>query len=487
MTMLTGLQPSRLWNFFAQICQIPHPSKREEALRNWIANLATAEKLRLKKDQKGNLLIRKPAAAGMESCQPVILQAHLDMVPQANADSGHDFSRDPIQPYIDGDWVRAKGTTLGADNGIGVAACLAVLTDPTVKHGPLEVLFTVDEEAGMGGAFALQPNWLEGKILINTDAEQDGDIYMGCAGGLEARLDFTLDFEALPEGYQTYQLQLSGLQGGHSGLDIHEDRGNANQVLCRTLFRLQQHFPLKISTPNGGTLRNAIPREASAIIALPLSQQADFATWCDNEAQQLKQEYRHIDPAVQLTGSACPPIKQVLTAATQHRLLAGLTAIPNGVIRMSHAIKGVVETSTNLGVIKTDGEQLSAVSFVRSLTDEGRLHLRSVFAAIASLSQAECIFSGDYSGWAPDPDSSVMQIVRQQHQRLFGHQANIMVIHAGLECGLFKKAYPDLDMVSVGPTIKGAHSPDERVSVSSTERFWQLLTATLAAIPQHQR
>ncbi|WP_188025408.1 aminoacyl-histidine dipeptidase [Tolumonas osonensis] len=484
MTMLTRLQPSRLWNFFAQICQIPHPSKQEAALRDWITDLAMTRDLAVSQDSKGNLLIRKPASAGMEQVQPVILQAHLDMVPQANADRAHDFSCDPIQPYIEGDWVRAKGTTLGADNGIGVAACLAVLTDPTVKHGPLEVLFTVDEEAGMGGAFALQPDWLEGKILINTDAEQDGDIYMGCAGGLEARLDFTLDFAALPEGYQTYRLQLGGLQGGHSGLDIHEERGNANQLLCRTLFRLQQHFPLKISALNGGTLRNAIPREACAVVALPPGQQAEFIASCHAAAELLRQEYQHTDPAIQLTCTPCPPVEQALTDTTQSNLLAGLTAIPNGVIRMSHAITGVVETSTNLGVIRTEEKQLSAVSFVRSLTDEGRAHLHSVFAAVAALSHAEAVFSGDYSGWAPDPDSAAMQIVQQQHQRLFGQQANIMVIHAGLECGLFKKTYPHLDMVSIGPTIKGAHSPDERVSVSSVERFWQLLTATLAAIPQ---
>ncbi len=485
--MLTRLPPPWLWNFFAQICQIPHPSKQEAALRDWITDLAMTRDLAVLRDSKGNLLIRKPASPSMEQVQPVILQAHLDMVPQANADSGHDFSRDPIQPYIDGDWVRAKGTTLGADNGIGLAACLAVLTDPTLKHGPLEVLFTVDEEAGMGGAFALQPDWLEGKILINTDAEQDGDIYMGCAGGLEARLDFPLDFAALPEGYQSYLLQLGDLQGGHSGLDIHEDRGNANQLLCRTLFRLQQHFPLKISALNGGTLRNAIPREASVVVALPLAQQTEFTAWCHAAAQLLKQEYRHIDPTIQLTCAPCSPVEQVLTDATQNNLLAGLMAIPNGVIRMSHAITGVVETSTNLGVIKIDGERLSAISFVRSLTDEGRAHLRSVIAAVAALSHANAVFYGDYSGWAPDPDSAAMQIVQQQHQRLFGQQANIMVIHAGLECGLFKKTYPHLDMVSIGPTIKGAHSPDERVSVSSVERFWHLLTATLAAIPQQQR
>lgn len=483
MTMLTRLQPSRLWTFFAQICQIPHPSKQEAALSNWIINLANAKKLTLLQDAKGNLLIRKAATDGMEQSQPVILQAHLDMVPQANHDTAHDFSRDPIQPYIDGNWVRAKGTTLGADNGIGVAACLAVLTDPTVRHGPLEVLFTVDEEAGMGGAFALQPDWLQGKLLINTDAEQDGDIYMGCAGGLEARLDFKLDYEALPVGYLSYQLTIGGLQGGHSGLDIHEERGNANQLLCRTLFRLQQCFPLKVGTLHGGTLRNAIPREASAQIAIPAEQQSEFVRWCQDETALLKQEYKLTDAAISLNCTPCATLASVLTPQSQKPLLAGLVSLPNGVIRMSHALKGVVETSTNLGIIRLEGQQLSAISFVRSLTDEGRLQLKNVFAALAELCQATALFSGDYSGWAPDPDSTAMQIAQQQHQRLFGNKANIMVIHAGLECGLFKKAYPALDMVSIGPTIKGAHSPDERVSIPSVERFWQLLIATLAAIP----
>lgn len=485
MTMLTRLQPSRLWTFFAQICQIPHPSKQEQALSDWIASLVAAQKLSLKSDAKGNLLISKAASAGMEHCQPVILQAHLDMVPQAS--NGHDFSRDPIQPYIDGNWVRAKGTTLGADNGIGVAACLAVLTDPSLKHGPLEVLFTVDEEAGMGGAFALQPDWLQGKILINTDAEQDGDIYMGCAGGLEAKLCFALTFEPCPADYQTYQLQLTGLRGGHSGLDIHEGRGNANQLLCRTLFRLQQALPIRISALNGGNLRNAIPREASALLSIPTDKQHELTTWLEKEAQLLTKEFQHSDAGLQLVVTHAPSAELVLTQNCQQQLLAGLVALPNGVISMSHAVKGVVETSTNLGVVKTEGAKLTAVSFVRSLTDEGRLHLRSSFSAIASLSGAQCLFSGDYSGWAPEPHSPIMQITQQQHQRLFGSKANIMVIHAGLECGLFKKAYPNLDMVSIGPTIKGAHSPEERVSIPSVERFWQLLTATLAAIPTEEQ
>ena len=485
MTMLTRLQPSRLWIFFAQICKIPHPSKHEQALSDWISSLAAAQNLNLKSDAKGNLLISKTATAGMEHCQPVILQAHLDMVPQAS--NGHDFSNNPIQPYVDGNWVRAKGTTLGADNGIGVAACLAVLTDPSLKHGPLEVLFTVDEEAGMGGTFALQPDWLQGKILINTDAEQDGDIYMGCAGGLEAKLCFELTFEPSPADYQTYQLQLTGLQGGHSGLDIHEGRGNANQLLCRTLFRLQQALPIRISALNGGTLRNAIPREASALISIPTEKQHELATWLAQEARLLTKEFQHSDAGLQLVVSNAQSAELVLTQNCQQQLLAGLVAQPNGVISMSHAIKGVVETSTNIGIIKTEGATLTAVSFVRSLTDEGRLHLRSSFSAVANLSSAQCLFSGDYSGWAPEPNSPIMQITQQQHQRLFGNKANIMVIHAGLECGLFKKAYPDLDMVSIGPTIKGAHSPEERVSIPSVERFWQLLTATLAAIPREEQ
>jgi len=485
MTMLTRLQPSRLWTFFTQICQIPHPSKQEQALSDWIASLVAAQKLGLKSDAKGNLLISKAATAGMEHCQPVILQAHLDMVPQAS--NGHDFSSDPIQPYIDGNWVRAKGTTLGADNGIGVAACLAVLTDPSLQHGPLEVLFTVDEEAGMGGAFALQPDWLQGKILINTDAEQDGDIYMGCAGGLEAKLCFELTFEPRAADYQTYQLQLTGLRGGHSGLDIHEGRGNANQLLCRTLFRLQQALPIRISALNGGNLRNAIPRDASALISISTEKQHELTTWIAQEAQLLAKELQHSDAGLQLVIASVPTAELVLTQNCQQQLLAGLVALPNGVISMSHAVKGVVETSTNMGIIQTEGTTLTAVSFVRSLTDEGRLHLRSSFSAIASLSGAQCLFSGDYSGWAPEPNSPIMQITQQQHQRLFGCKANIMVIHAGLECGLFKKAYPDLDMVSIGPTIKGAHSPEERVSIPSVERFWQLLTATLAAIPTEEQ
>lgn len=488
MTMLTRLQPSRLWTFFAQICQIPHPSKQEAALSNWITNLASAKKLDFEKDSKGNLLIRKNATEGLEHLQPVVLQAHLDMVPQANEETIHNFNKDPIQPYIDGNWVRAKGTTLGADNGIGAAACLAILTDPAVKHGPLEVLFTIDEEAGMGGAFGLEPDWFQGKLLINTDAEQDGDIYMGCAGGLEAKLEFPLEVEPLPAGFMVCRLQLKRLQGGHSGLDIHEDRGNANLLLSRTLARLQAQLTIRIASLNGGSLRNAIPREAEAVVAIPSAQYSDLLSLIEQEGALLQREYKYTDPEIELTctHTATSAVTSVLKQAIQKKWLAGLLAIPNGVIRMSHAVKGIVETSSNLGILQQDKNKLTAIAFIRSLTDEGRWHLRTLFSAVAECAQADVIFSGDYSGWEPDPQSILAQLAQQQHQRLFGTKANIMVIHAGLECGLFKKRYPELDMISIGPTIKGAHSPDERVLIPSVERFWQLLTSTLAAIPSQE-
>ena len=296
MAELTRLQPSRIWTYFAQICQIPHPSKHEQALSEWIIQLAKAHRCEILQDQKGNLLIRKKPTQGCEAAPVTILQAHLDMVCQANKSTLHEFATDPIQPYIDGDWVKAKGTTLGADNGIGLASCLAILTDPSIKHGPLEILLTVDEEAGMGGAFALQPGWLTGRYLINTDAEQDDEIFVGCAGGLEARLEHTLSYDQLPQGYQSYQIKISGLKGGHSGLDIHRNRANAIKLLARTLIRIQQKLDFRLVHISGGNLRNAIPREAEATIAIPLTEHNLLMTLCTKELSAMRQEHQLTEP-----------------------------------------------------------------------------------------------------------------------------------------------------------------------------------------------
>ena len=483
MTALQQLSPSLLWSFFDTICSIPHPSKHEAALSQWIQQWAREKGLAVQVDKVGNLIIRKPATAGMENRKGVVLQAHIDMVPQANADTAHDFTQDPILPRIEGEWVKATGTTLGADNGIGAAACLAVLADDTLRHGPIEVLLTIDEEAGMTGAFGLEPGLLHGEILLNTDSEQDGEVYMGCAGGIDANIHFDFQAEAIPAGWQSFHLQVKGLRGGHSGVNIHQERGNANKLLARLLLTLNEQLPVRLSHLEGGTLRNAIPREAQAIILAPAERLAELEQAVQQHSTLLQQELKEVESNLQISLQATSMPEQVLDSATQQRLLAALVACPNGVIRMSQAIDGVVETSTNLGVIKTQGQQVFVQCLIRSLTEEGRHYVAQMTHSLFTLAGARCELSGGYPGWAPDPASPIMQQLRDTHQQLFGELPKIMVIHAGLECGLFKASYPHWDMVSFGPTIQGAHSPDERVHIPAVARFWELLTTLLANIP----
>lgn len=481
MTALTDLSPNLLWFFFDKICSIPHPSKHEAALSAWIQNWAREQGLDVVVDQVGNLILRKPATPGMENRKGVVLQAHIDMVPQANADTRHDFTQDPILAYVDGEWVRAKGTTLGADNGIGAAACLAVLADTKLQHGPIEVLLTIDEEAGMTGAFGLEPGLLEGEILLNTDSEQDGEVYMGCAGGIDASIQFPFQPEAVTAGYQALQLSIKGLRGGHSGANIHEDRGNANKLLARLLHRVNDQIHL--ASLEGGTLRNAIPREAHAVLLVSAAERVNVVAALAAHADQLKQELKDIDPDLLISLDDIETPAHWMDHPTQTALLGSLVACPNGVIRMSQAIAGVVETSTNLGVIKTNGHEVFIQCLIRSLNDEGRRYVEEMTHSLFTLAGASCTLTGGYPGWAPDPASPIMQQLRDTHEALFGEQPKIMVIHAGLECGLFKASYPHWDMVSFGPTIRGAHSPDERVHIPAVARFWQLLTKLLADVP----
>ncbi len=484
MTALTELSPKLLWSCFEQICAIPHPSKHEAALSRWIQTWAKELGLTVREDKVGNLIIKKPATPGMEDRKGVVLQAHIDMVPQANADTPHDFTRDPIRPYVDGEWVRARGTTLGADNGIGAAACLAVLADKSLVHGPLEVLLTIDEEAGMTGAFGLEPGLLQGEILLNTDSEQDGEVYMGCAGGINANTRFDFSAEAVPSGHQALCLSIKGLRGGHSGVNIHQARGNANKLLARLLLDASEQLPLRLAQIEGGSLRNAIPREASALLLVPEDQVCKLQHLITEHTQRLQTELQEVERDVTIALQEAAPPQQCMDSDTQLRLLRALVACPNGVIRMSQAISGVVETSTNLGVIKTEGQQVFIQCLIRSLNDEGRHYVEQMTHSLFTLAGAQCHFDGGYPGWAPDPASPIMALLREQHEALFGTAPKIMVIHAGLECGLFKASYPHWDMVSFGPTIQGAHSPDEKVHIPAVANFWLLLTELLSKIPR---
>ncbi|ELY3856294.1 beta-Ala-His dipeptidase [Providencia huaxiensis] len=483
MSELATLSPQPLWDIFATICSIPHPSYHEEALAAHIIDWSKQKGFHVERDEVGNILIRKPATTGYENRKAVVLQAHLDMVPQKNNDTVHDFKTDPIRPYVNGEWVTAEGTTLGADNGIGLASALAVLADDSVEHGPMEVLLTMTEEAGMEGAFGLKAGWLQADILINTDSEEEGEIYMGCAGGVDFTTTFDLLREPLPQGYQTFTLTLKGLKGGHSGGDVHLGLGNANKLLARFLAGHAEDLSLKLLEFRGGTVRNAIPREAHAIISVPTEKVAELTALRERYEGILKNELAVIEPNLVLLLDETQSDLKALSDDCQKRFTFFLNAAPNGVIRMSDVAVGVVETSLNEGVVRMTEDQAEVIFLVRSLIDSGKNYVVNMLTSISKLAQAQYRAEGSYPGWQPDADSAVMHLVSETYNKLFGKIPNVMVIHAGLECGLFKKPYPDMDMVSIGPTIRGAHSPDERVHIASVGEYWKLLTAVLKAIP----
>ncbi|MBI3285420.1 MAG: aminoacyl-histidine dipeptidase [Burkholderiales bacterium] len=482
-TEINQLFPRPLWQWFEQICAIPHPSKHEAALSQFIQSWARQRGLAVVVDTVGNLILRKPATAGMEDRKTVVIQAHLDMVPQKNADKQHDFATDPIQPWIDGAWVKASGTTLGADNGIGMASALAILGSDEIKHGPLEVLLTVDEEAGMSGAFGLQPGMLEAEILINTDSEQEGEIYMGCAGGVDAAFTLPLQWQTADGAQPAYTLAISGLKGGHSGVNIHLGRGNANKLLARFLAGHAAELGLALSQIEGGSLRNAIPREAQCSFSLPAQMVALLQQRVAQYQGILQAELATAEPAIKLSLNATAAPANTMQPATQKQLINLLNSCPNGVIRMSDEIAGVTESSLNVGVVSTADESVTILCLLRSLIDSGRENMESTLQSLADLAAAKIEFSGCYPGWKPDTGSAVMAIVKDTYESIYHKEPVIMVIHAGLECGLFKKHYPKLDMVSIGPTIRYPHGPDEMVDITTVGQYWTLLLAVLERIP----
>jgi dipeptidase D len=482
-TTINQLFPQPLWQWFEQICAIPHPSGHEQALSQHIQSWARERGLAIVVDHVGNLIIRKPASKGMENRKVVVIQAHMDMVPQKNADKIHDFVTDPIQPWIDGEWVKATGTTLGADNGIGMSSALAILGSDDVKHGPLEVLLTVDEEAGMTGAFGLQAGMLDAEILINTDSEQEGEIYMGCAGGVDAEISLPLQWQATATDHPAFTLSIAGLKGGHSGVNIHLGRGNANKLLARFLAGHAAELGLALSDFTGGSLRNAIPREAQCSFTIP----ANLVDLLQQRITQfqgiLQAELVKTEHALTLSLKPCKAPAQTMQAAMQKTLINLLNGCPNGVIRMSDDIIGVTESSLNVGVIRTLEKTISIICMVRSLIDTGRENIESTLQSLSDLAGATVVFSGCYPGWKPDTSSPVMTIVNDTYVSIYHKKPEIMVIHAGLECGLFKQHYPNLDMVSIGPTIRYPHGPDEMVNIKTVGQYWTLLLAVLERIP----
>lgn len=478
---LATLQPSLLWQWFDKICAIPHPSYHEEPLAQFIVQWAISKNLFVERDDAGNILIRKPATAGMENRPTVALQAHLDMVPQANEGTQHNFQTDPIQPYIDGEWVKAKGTTLGADNGIGLASCLAVLDDNDLVHPELEILLTMTEEAGMEGALGLRPNWLKAEMMINTDTEDNGEIYIGCAGGEDAALNLPITFEPNPFDAAMH-IRLKGLQGGHSGCDIHTTRANAIKLLARMLAELDNRFAFQIAHIQGGSVRNAIPREAGVSLAFFAKDRDELTASLQQIERQLALELNLAEPNLTLHLEAATPTAQVFSRADSTKLIHLLNILPNGIIRQSDVVKDVVETSLSVGILTTDDQSVTAQILVRSLIENGKADVRGKLRSLAALTGATVAFSGSYPGWQPDPKSNITPLTKRIYDHILGEEAKIKVIHAGLECGLIKEIYPHIDVVSIGPTIRNAHSPDEKVHIPAVEIYWRLLTEILAEI-----
>lgn len=474
---MTELNPAIVWRHFDTLCRIPRPSRHEAALREHLQQWAMSRGLSTEVDGIGNLLIRKPGQHGGEHAPPLVLQGHLDMVCQSNEGVQHDFLQDPIQTTLEGDWLRAPGTTLGADNGIGVALCLALLEDAETSHGPLEVLLTVDEEAGMGGAHGLQPGWLTGKIMLNLDTEEWGEFYLGCAGGLDVYASRHATADTVPAGWVTQQIRLTGLRGGHSGVNIHEERGNAIKLLVRVLYQLERDTGLRWAHLRGGSARNALPREAFATVALPAEQQCALLAGIDQWQATLCAELGDVEPQLQLRRVPTDAASALLPPSEQRIWSRSLLAAPHGVHRMSQKVAGVVETSNNLGMLDIRPEGGEVNFMVRSLVDSAAQALGDEIEALWSLSSSQVRIEGHYPGWAPNPASPLLAVCQEVYQQQTGKSSKVQVIHAGLECGLIQARYPDMDIVSFGPTIRGAHAPGEAVHVPSVADCWTLLQA----------
>ena len=480
---LLKLYPHDLWENFANLCDCPHPSKHEDAAIKWMKQWAKDHKVKVEQDKTGNLLFTIPATKGMENLTPVILQGHTDMVPQAD-DPKFDFLKSPIDPIIDNGWVRANRTTLGADNGIGVCAALACVTTPGVKHGPMEILVTIDEETGMTGAFGLKKGFVKGKILINLDSETEGELYVGCAGGLDANFERKYTTMPTPEDMKGFQLIVTGLHGGHSGMDINLGRANANKIATRFLTTAIKEYGACLATINGGGLRNAIPREVNAILAVPAKKATAFKTFAKKFNETLKAEFSATEENLSVSVKAVDTPKKVIRTKAQNQFLNMVFAIPNGVLRMSDSMENLVETSNNVAAIKAENGTMSVTCLLRSSVDSAKDALGDRMTAIAELAECGIELTGAYPGWKPNMESPILKTCQSVYKKKFKEEPKIMAIHAGLECGLFGACYPDWDMVSFGPTIEHPHSPVERVNIDSVGKFFDFLVEVLKNIPK---
>ncbi len=485
MDLIETLEPKEVWIYFREILKIPRPSMREGKIISYLLDFAQRHGLESLRDEAGNVLIRKPAAPGMENRMGVILQSHVDMVCEKNSDVDHDFNAEGINAYADGDWVRARGTTLGADDGIGVAAQLAVLASSTLSHGPIECLFTVNEETGLTGAKELQSNFLGYSILLNLDSEDDGELFIGCAGGIDTEATFFYEKAKVPSNSRAFKLSVTGLKGGHSGDDIDKGLGNSLKIINRFLWKGTHLFDLRLSHLQGGNLHNAIPREATAIITIHEDEVEGMLELFSSYKTDLLSEFKHVEPSLSINlEETCIPL-MVIDEPTHFDLLNSLYACPHGVLAMSQSMQGLVETSTNLASVNFIQDfQIRVTTSQRSSVESSKVDAANMVESVFRLANASVMRSGGYPGWTPNSNSLILGVLSGLYLKLFGVQPVVRAIHAGLECGLFLEKYPKLDMISFGPTIKGAHSPSERLSISSVARFWLLLTKVLESSPE---
>ncbi|MBQ8606698.1 MAG: aminoacyl-histidine dipeptidase [Bacteroidaceae bacterium] len=479
----TTLKPQEVFSIFEAVCQVPRPSKKEEKMIEYLKEFGKKHALETKVDAAGNVLLKKAATPGMENKKTVVLQAHIDMVCEKNKEVEHDFLIDPIETYVDGEWLRARGTTLGADNGIGVAAALAVLASDTIEHGPLEALFTVDEETGLTGAFALEAGFMSGQYLLNLDSEDEGEIFIGCSGGCRTSAEFTYYSVEVPQGYFYFTVEVSGLTGGHSGDDINKGRANANKLLNRFLYQAARKYNFYLCELEGGNLHNAIPREARALCAIPMADKENIRIDMNLFAAEVEAEYSVTEPNIRWVLQSADAVRLAIDPETTRRLLMAVHAVPNGVYAMSQDMPGLVETSSNLASIKMIGENRILIgSSQRSSILSSRKDMAETIQSAFELAGATVDVGDGYPGWKPNPNSALLKIAVDSYKRLYGVEPKVKAIHAGLECGLFLEKYPWLDMISFGPTLRGVHSPDERMHIPSVERFWNHLLDILKQV-----
>ena len=479
---MKNLAPKAVWEHFYSLTQIPRPSGKKEEVSAFLAAYGKSLGLETIVDTIGNVIIRKPASPGYENHPGVILQGHMDMVPQKNNDTVFDFEKDPIEAYVDGEWVTAKGTTLGADNGIGVAAAMAILADKSVVHPPLEVLVTVDEETGMYGAFALEGGMLQGKTLLNLDSEAEGELYVGCAGGVDTTAKFQYTPVDVEEGDVAIKVSVKGCKGGHSGCDIHLQRANANKLLFRFLKDAVANYEARLAYVEGGSLRNAIPREAAAVITIPAEGVDEIMDLVAEYENLFVAEYDGVEDNIQLTATEveCPATE--LPEDVQDFLIHAITTCPHGVYRVIPEMPDVVETSNNLAMLITEDNCVTVMCLTRSSVESRKEELQSIIESVFAMAGAEVVFSGSYPGWKPNLNSHILHVMKTTYQENYGVEPRVIIIHAGLECGIIGRNYPGMDMISFGPTIKYPHSPDEKVNIPSVAKFYEYLLATLKAL-----